>query len=723
MILVDVLKRILSLDLKNEFEVRMFEELYKVGDVVILWNGFDEVSPTYSNFVLNLIQNIFNSTLNIQYICTRPLYSKQIQNKLNFHPYQLIPFNIDEQNEFLTKLFKTQKVDSDKIEEIVKNIQNISKKLKLYTPLMLKLISEVHEDPKLIKSENFYKIYEKFVSKKVKIWQERSEFAKNLTNFLLTSGSGFDIKKIYQKYGLIQIFPKYLNVKKLEIFKVKIPKNLPFDEISRMGILYINTEFEFEFAHRTFAEFFVAQFFIENFYLLKNEQKFDENLIILFDGLKYEPKICKFLMNFIDSNPNIQPFSTEISSLLMNKHKHLFINALNQGTSDIFEMFFKFFNKDHKVLTKLLKIDDNETFYTATFNPEYWPLNIDPQKIKEIAKNSLNSSEFAQFLNPKNQKGKIYFGIARFKNSKVIKVHDQFSLTDFNITNIFNIFDILKPNLTKIEQIEFLKYLLIYTKTVIQMPTFESIYYENLWENNINLLSINDTKLLIGPAINGLVKAGSYLRPAKLNKLLNFILTKAESFLTNFEIFETFKKDTILHRATVFNFLFENLWKFFVQHTTLEQQTEILLKDDNFGKIRNTGSDGKIYFDFDYTNFKIFHFSLFNSIKFGGPMILVGQIYEKYFNRTEIQDIILKSNEFMIRVIRYADKDTCKQLAEYLKKVFTGNEEALMEFLMRKIEFTDLNIFDYFKGFSAKSGDANLFMIKNSIKGAVRSST
>ncbi|KAL7038127.1 hypothetical protein ACKWTF_009461 [Chironomus riparius] len=39
----------------NEFERKIFEELFKSGKVVIFWNGFDEISPTYNEFIFNLI--------------------------------------------------------------------------------------------------------------------------------------------------------------------------------------------------------------------------------------------------------------------------------------------------------------------------------------------------------------------------------------------------------------------------------------------------------------------------------------------------------------------------------------------------------------------------------------------------------------------------------------------------------------------------------------------
>jgi len=712
-----LLEKILGLSSKNEFERKIFDESYKSGNVIILWNGFDEISPTYSKFIIDLMQNVFRNSQNIQYVCTRPLYSKYIQENINFHSYQLIPFNENEQKEFLTKLFTFQNVSSNEIENIVIKVQNVSKNLKFSTPLMLKLISEVHDDQNLIDTENFYKIYEKFVSKKVKIWQEKSEFAQNLTNILLSGGSGFDIMKIYQKYALINIFSKYIDVKKLQIMKVKIPKGLPLEEISRMGILYINTEYEFEFAHRTFVEFFVAQYFIQNFYLLENERKFDENVIILFNKLKFQPIICKFISNFIDSQAQdeIGSFSSEISTLLRHKYEKIFLYALNKGIIEMFEMYFKFFNKDHDVLLDLLKIDEDETLYTATFNPEYVTQNVDPQKIKEIANKSLTSEEFSKFLSPKNQKGKILFGIAKYKYLNIEKVHDEYSLGDVNVTDayLFNIFDILKPNLTKIEQKEFLKYLLTYTQTVTQMPSFKSIYFEDLWENNINLLSVNETKLIIGPVLNGIVKNVSYLYPAKLKKLLNFTLTKTQNILSDSEVFDTFKNEKVLQRATVYYFFFDSLWKFFVTHTTVEQQRDILMTDDTFRNIRYTGINGTNYLSHDYTPFKIFHFSLFNSIRYGGSMIQVGQIYEEYFNRTEIQKIILNSNEFMIRVIRYADKDTCEQFFYFLKRIFVGNENALKEFLARKIDNTDYDIFDYFDGLSDIYGkNALVFMDK-----------
>ncbi|CAG9811845.1 unnamed protein product [Chironomus riparius] len=157
-----LLNNILGLSTKNEFEMKIFEELYRSGNVVLLWNGFDEISPTFNGFILDVLGNIHENSTNVQYVCTRPLYSGQLKFVSKYYPYQLIPFNNDEQIEFLTKFFQTQKVSSDKIEGYIKKVQSISERLKFNTPLMLKLIAEIHEYSDLFESENFYKIYEKF---------------------------------------------------------------------------------------------------------------------------------------------------------------------------------------------------------------------------------------------------------------------------------------------------------------------------------------------------------------------------------------------------------------------------------------------------------------------------------------------------------------------------------------------------------------------------------
>ncbi|CAG9810446.1 unnamed protein product [Chironomus riparius] len=160
----ELLKKILNLTTENEFERKIFEDSYKAGQVVLLWNGFDEISPLYETFILKITKNVLEKTNNTQYICTRPSHSTQLNENFNVDSQMLVPFNEDEQIEFLNEYFKAKNIkNSSIINEMVSRVLNVTKKL-IYnekrqydTPLLLSMFAEVKTDnPNLIHQKPTY---------------------------------------------------------------------------------------------------------------------------------------------------------------------------------------------------------------------------------------------------------------------------------------------------------------------------------------------------------------------------------------------------------------------------------------------------------------------------------------------------------------------------------------------------------------------------------------
>ena len=94
--------------------------------------------------------------------------------------------------------------------------------------------------------------------------------------------------------------------------------------------------------------------------------------------------------------------------------------------------------------------------------------------------------------------------------------------------------------------------------------------------------------------------------------------------------------------------------------------------------------------------FNILQASLFsheNIIKF---LKVLENVYLKYFSLVEIQEILFSSNEFILHLINQREAKQCEDLVYYLKKIFKGNEKSLEKYLLRKIEPTNFNIFNFF---------------------------
>jgi len=736
---VNLLKDILGLNSKkNNFEVRIFEESFKSGNLVLIWNAFDEISPTYNDFVLNVLKSIHDNSTNIQFVCTRPLYSNQLSKAFKVRAWQLVPFDEEKKQEFLREFFQSENVSSEKVQEFINKIGKIVEKLNyknkfIYnfeTPLMLKLIAEIHGNENLFESVHIYCIFEAFVEKKIKIWLQKSENSCNVVNKLLLSGS---LKTILQKFALLNEFHLFstttlgLKLRKLQIMQKEIPQDFPIEEISKMGILFINGKNSFQFSHLTLSEFFVAQFFIENIFNIDGPVDSDEaelRLELFFHLTKiygYDQRIITdFMTSYLQMRPQVpKQFNPTISKLLRTKFKNFFIRMLDTNYPKVFEFLFEFFKPDHDLLVDLLHVHEDETFYTALYNPNNFALETDPEYINILAQKYLNDTEFQKFLTGKNQKGKTYF----FDLLKSTSPDDSYDMNfqALSRTSFWEFSPEINDNLTVKEQKELFvaalspKIYLFYDEI---FSTDDFIEYEKLWTNFENLLTQNEMQNALGDALLLYFEINPFGKSSH-KKYLNLLIKKAEKFLTNSQIFEMFLTKNILHEAHWEPESFVTLWNFLSNHTNKEKRRKILLLDDfgdknfyfwsSYNELKKIYSSYEYsYFYYDFTPFKIFHrafiFNVHDTFNF------TKEIYQKHFNKSEIQEIILNSNDFLHYVIGVADEEPFKEFVLFLKELFKGNEKLLIEYLERKIEPINLSIFEHVEDFRGLPySEPNLF--------------
>jgi len=78
------------------FEQKLFDEIYKAGHMIVLWNDFYHLSPDFNNFFLDLMLDIHKHS-NIQIISTRTSYSMTLRNKFHVevHRFLALTNNVD----------------------------------------------------------------------------------------------------------------------------------------------------------------------------------------------------------------------------------------------------------------------------------------------------------------------------------------------------------------------------------------------------------------------------------------------------------------------------------------------------------------------------------------------------------------------------------------------------------------------------------------------------
>ncbi|CAH1734728.1 unnamed protein product [Chironomus riparius] len=734
-----LLFNILDLTSKSLFEQSIFHELYNSGSVVLLWNGFDEISPAYNKFILDTFVAIQNSTSNVQFICTRPLYSQQLVEAMKVLPYTLVSFSKDQQEEFLRKFFMSRNIEDIHIHSYINKTLKIVKSLKaktsiakttedFNTPLMLEMIADlISDNADIFESENLYEIYRKFVKKKIEIWRKKSEFAYKFLGDSVTEYRKFDMLEMYQMFALKSelrsISPfTHLTAGKLKIMRQKVPKELTSVEISRMGILYINGQNEFKFSHKTFAEFFVAQFFIENIY---NAEVVDgEDALVLFHNFEYVTEYygldqlmtTNFMISYLQTQDGVASdgFEPKIVEIFKKKFKRIFFNILRDKRVDTFKFLFEFFKKDHKLLVELLEVDEAETLYTAAYNCAYFPDQIDSfdrKIIKDLGRKYLSKDEYERFVTGRDQKGVILYGLYVFNRQDVGKTgarrvfHDEYDLDEKILKNEDKIvvFKKIVKLLTKSE----VKELLTSISSPINYKEFDLIVHPKFWNISQKFLSEQDQKQQISSIFYGLSRHND---PAPY---LPSLISKTVNILTPSEVHKLFKSKNILHRS-VHNF--EPFWNFFVNQTTADQQTDML----------NLEIDGECFYYYLYSPnqncyfyppFNIFHVTLISQYPSSYDSLqafeFIRQIYEKYFDKSEMQDMILDSNDFMPYMIRLTPFESCERFVEFLRDLFKGSEGKLKEFLLRRINPTSFNIFEYLDNIGVENISKNVKLLSD----------
>jgi predicted NACHT family NTPase len=79
------------------FEKKILTELFDKDRVAFLFDGFDEISPHFNEFIINLLKAIKRLSKNQIWISTRPHWTNKLVQELNAIAFELKPFTFDDQ--------------------------------------------------------------------------------------------------------------------------------------------------------------------------------------------------------------------------------------------------------------------------------------------------------------------------------------------------------------------------------------------------------------------------------------------------------------------------------------------------------------------------------------------------------------------------------------------------------------------------------------------------
>ncbi|PSN47946.1 hypothetical protein C0J52_10325 [Blattella germanica] len=277
----------------TDFQKHLFKDqiLYH-GNVIVLFDGFDEISPDYAEKVILMIKELIEVKNIKVWVTSRLLMKDKLEQELKTLPFEFMPFTEDNKKEFLLKFWKIQEKDYNlntfvckllKLSEICDSLMNFTG-----IPLQLRMLAEVFAseashyvetgDITLPLKFDLLKLYKMFVDKKWEIYFNR----------MGVNISKVGLSKDYQK--LRAMFEQKLMCcavfSMLGSYKVRKLKNASFvqqeceEYISefktgnnRIGIISEVINDKPRFVHRTFAEFYMAKFFSEFFFMQTSANK------------------------------------------------------------------------------------------------------------------------------------------------------------------------------------------------------------------------------------------------------------------------------------------------------------------------------------------------------------------------------------------------------------------------------------------------------------------
>ena len=266
-------------------ELIFTEALKRTGNVVVLLDGFDEISPEYSRKVEVLIREIKERTAAKLWVSSRSSYRLKLEEIMMKFALTLQPFTRQNQIDFLeeywNKSIEGLKPHSLRMfaEELLRlSSESFNDKNGQFTgiPLQTMMLGEafVEEAKKhclsgkfnLPNKFNLFALFKKFTERKFEIYfSEKNKIDSS------TPQAKRD-KKLYVRKHMISSLMSFFSPHKLQLH-LKIGKETYFKHIKflksgeaeQFGIITEFTENKPRFVHRCFAEYFAAMWFTENF--------------------------------------------------------------------------------------------------------------------------------------------------------------------------------------------------------------------------------------------------------------------------------------------------------------------------------------------------------------------------------------------------------------------------------------------------------------------------
>ena len=283
------------LKLTTVFDLKLFEHCSEQRQkirIVLMLDGFNEISPDYETTVIDLLQTLRSMSVLEFWITTRPHLKQKMEDNLQQISYTLEPFSRENQVEFLKEFWRLRDwftevgngqkgKDKHKLEtyakELIKKLStSINNRDKDFTgiPLQCLMLAEAFDEevktfcqssgsmPDLPVRLDLVDLYGLFINSKYDIYIG-DKLRIPLTNVIAKKQRKNFVKEaedFHQKLAIEMLCPG--NKETLQSTGNSAFSDEKVTEMSQIGIVQVNYEGKLHFIDRNFAEYYVANFVV-----------------------------------------------------------------------------------------------------------------------------------------------------------------------------------------------------------------------------------------------------------------------------------------------------------------------------------------------------------------------------------------------------------------------------------------------------------------------------
>jgi len=300
--------------------------------VVIMLDGFDEISPFYKNTVIYLLQVLRQTAVEQLWVTTRPHMGEELEDKLQQLSYTLEPFSEKNQVEFLTKFWglkdwfiepndKGEERDKRKLEiyaeklidELSKSIRDKDRKftgIPLHTCMLAEAFDEevktfyrsAESKPNSQFQLELIELYGRFIQRKYDIYQK--EKLQVPVNSAFANEQRERELRLMRKDNQLLALEVLFSEEQVTLFQNNLETFFSVKELTRIGIVQVSDEGKLHFIHRTFAEYYVADYMVNSLTEGNNTSQQVVDLIVKDIFMKGEYSMIRVFMDALLSRSN-----------------------------------------------------------------------------------------------------------------------------------------------------------------------------------------------------------------------------------------------------------------------------------------------------------------------------------------------------------------------------------------------------------------------------------